>query len=62
MSRPSGVAAGSAEGVAISFENHARRVRNDKTPVRESYMKQGEREELFSGLAVPVKLDMSLTR
>lgn len=37
-----GLAAGSKEGVAIAFENDARKARNPNTPTRESYKYRGD--------------------
>ena len=50
-----GLAAGSAEGVAISFENDARKVRNPKTPTRESYKWKGDLKTNAHPFLMPIR-------
>ena len=48
-------AAGSAGGVAISFENDARKVRNPNTPTRESYKTKGDLKTTAHPFLIPFR-------
>lgn len=50
-----GLAAGSAEGVAISFENDARKVRDPNTPTRTSYKYKGDLKTKAHPFLIPVR-------
>lgn len=50
-----GLAAGSKEGVAIAFENDARKARNPNTPTRESYKHRGDLKTKTHPFVIPIR-------